>query len=296
MRWLTFILILILILTGCTREIIRENTIIKDSTPALEGKLNEIKEKVLKLEIKLAEYEAAASTSQHGKVIIAPRVPANDSVSITVIQSEENPPAPLNTSLPARSTPETIVQESNQSMQLRAEINDLLEKASSRVKSYSFIYAFQSTRLSGSTFYIKGNKMKIKLKSTNIYNFEDYFDIVYLDLNLKIATGYCENTGLEACRKGANDYNLSYEDYKIKTPSDWLNELKLNKDKLEFRGESILFERNAVLLQNNNTLIWVDEFSGLPLRIKIKKEAFEEVHDYRHLSLNYLSDKDVIKV
>lgn len=295
MRQLTFILILVLLLTGCTREIIRENTIIKDSTPALEVKLNELKEKVDELETKLAGYESAASIPQQGNVIIVPQVLVNDTSSFNAVQPEEIPPAPLNTSLPASPTPETVVQESNQSAQTRAEINELLEKASSRVKSYSFIYAFQSTKLSGSTFYIKDNKMKIKLKSTDIYNFEDFFDTVYLDLTLKTAKGYCENTGIEACRKGINEYNLSYEEYKIKTPSDWLNELKFNKDKLEFKGESILFERNVVFLQNNNTFVWVDEFSGLPLRVKIKKEAFEEVHDYRHLSLNYLSDKDVIK-
>lgn len=288
MRWQIAILLLLLVLAGCTREIIREKTIIKDSTPALEERMEDLKDKLAELETKLAEYES--TPQQTNQVVVIPQ----DQIQTT----EEIPPAPLNnTIISAPSiTPETIVEETNKSFREKARINELLNKSESRVRSYSFIYAFSQTHLSGDTFYLKDDKMKIKLKSAGTYNFEDYYDTVYLDITNRSAKGYCENTGLEACRKGIQDvYNLSYEDYKIKTPSDWLNDLKLAKPNLKFLGDVILFERNCVFLRKNNTFFWVDEFSGLPVRIKIKKDAFEEVHDYRHLSLNYLSESDVVK-
>lgn len=299
MRWQIAVLLLAFVLVGfslgCTREIIRE-TIIKDSTPALEEKIKDLKEKVSSLEAKLVEQEAQIK-QQQGVIVANPQIQAAASISAgnqsVVLQI---PPAPLNiTASGAVITPETIIEETNKSEQIRLELGELLSKADSKVRSYSFIYAFSSTKLSGSLFYLRGNKIKIKLKDIGIYNFEDYFDTVYLNLTNKSAIGYCENTRLEACRKGVNEYVLNFDDYRIKLPTDWLIDLNAVRDTLRFLGKSIIFERNAVLLESGNTLYWIDEFSGLPMRVQIRKDAFSEIHDYRHLSINYLSEKDVTK-
>ncbi len=291
------------ILAGCTREIIREQTIIKDSTPALEEKVQDLKDRIKDLESRLADYESSAKDAQQGRFIIV----SEESLSKSQLQilpqqnltnmQEDIPPAPLTTNFSSGATisPQTIVTELNASAQTKAMIGELLERAASRVSSYSFLYAYAVSRLSGSTFYIKGDKVKIKLKSVSIYNFEDYFDTVYLDTTNKTAYGYCEDAKLEACRKGKNYYNLSFEDYNIKTPLDWLEILKADKDKIDFKAEVILFERRAMLLQKDDTVYWVDEFSGLPIRIQIKKGSYDEIHDYRHLSLNYLSANDVLR-
>lgn len=300
MRWLIAVLVLAFILiglnSGCTREIIRETTIIRDSTPALEENLKDLKEKISTLEARIIEQEAQLKQQQG--LAINSQIQYIDSASAgnqsAVLQ--EIPPAPLNiTASGAIITPSTIIEETNKSEQIRLEINELLSKADSKVRSYSFIYTFSSTKLSGSLFYVRGNKVKIKLKDVGIYNFEDYFDTAYLNLTNKSAIGYCENAQLEACRKGANEYTLNFDDYRIKLPTDWLAEMGAARDSLHFLGRSILFERNAVLLENGNTLYWVDEFSGLPMRVQIRKDAFINVHDYRHLSINYLSEKDVTK-
>lgn len=290
MRWqIIFLLIIGLLLIGCTREIIRETTIIKDSTPVLEEKLQDLKERLFEMESKFAEYEASVSLKETQTVIIEQPVQTTQQVVPEVI-----PPAPLNTTVSSHViNPKTIIIETNESEQIKAELNVLFDKADSRVKSYSFIYSFQSSPLTGDTFYIKGDKIKIKLRDTGIYNFEDYFDTVYLDLTNKTAVGYCE-APIEACRKGKNSFNLDYDNYKIKTPTDWLEELRLDKDNVEYKGGIILFERRTAFLQKDKNYYWLDEFSGLPIKVKIRRDTFDDIYDYRHLSLNYLSDSDVV--
>lgn len=298
MRWWILSVIILVVLTGCTREIIREQTIIKDSTPALEEKVADLKDRIKELEARLADYEINAKERQREFIVVS-ELPNGElqiqQQNITTMQ--EIPPAPLTTNFSASATisPQTIISEQNASAQVKARINELLERAGSRVSSYSFLYAYATSKLSGSTFYIKGDKSKIKLKSASIYNFENYFDTVYLDMANRTAYGYCEDSKLEACRKGKNYYNLSFEDYLIKTPLDWLEVLKSARDEIAFKAEVILFERDAMLLQLGDIVYWVDEFSGLPIRVQIKKSSYDEIHDYRHLSLNYLSINDVVK-
>jgi len=176
------------------------------------------------------------------------------------------------------------------------ELREILSKADDTITSYSFLYALPPSDISGSMIYIKGNKMKIKLKETSVYGGVNYLDTIYVDFDAKTANGYCEDSRINACANRSKKTVLDYEEYRIKTPYQWLKEIPVAR---KF-ANVIVWDRNADVLEhidgNITYTYWIDEFSGIPVKINIIKRGEEPIYyEFRHLSINYLKDSDVIQ-
>lgn len=201
-------------------------------------------------------------------------------------------PAPT-TPAPAETKPIVV-----QSETLSPALKDLLTKADRRVQSVVYTYAGPSTlgRFLD-TYLIKGKYVKIDLYEMDPYVIETYFDTVYLDTEAKTATGRCEekrrciSTNVDNTKKV---FNVSYADYRIKTPYEWVKEVTF----AELVGPEVMEGRQITRIKfsdaKSTTEMWVDDSYGLPMKIVVSLDGgTEETYLFKDYQFNTLSDADV---
>lgn len=180
---------------------------------------------------------------------------------------------------------------------LTPELKQLLSKVGTEVKSYTYIYGEPPLNRLLDTYYVKGDKIKIKLYEQDPYKIENYFDTVFLDTSEKTAKGYCLNKKrciLHAADNTKKVFDLNYEDYSRKTPVDWAKEIQTG----EIKGKSVYESRSTVQVETKEgdkmVSYWLDERYGLPLKIVIAyDDGSEEIYLFRDMTINSLKDQDV---
>ena len=81
-------------------------------------------------------------------------------------------------------------------------VQDLLDRHK-KINSYSFYYSTsENWNLLRDKYFVKGNKIKIKLFEPKMWDRETYFDTVYLDVATQNGFGYCESREKERCGAG----------------------------------------------------------------------------------------------
>ncbi len=208
--------------------------------------------------------------------------PASKPVEPVVEEKIVSPtPAPIPTPAPvevAKNTPD---------------VQAILDKADEKVTSYLFYYAPPPDNLARNKYFVKGNRVKVELYEVNFYNAEDYFDTVYLDRIKKTAIAFCENRQTSLCAKSTQAQVLPYEEYAIKLPHEYLEEVS-SASKM---GSETLYDRMSVKLKYNvkgqEYETWVDQYSGLPMRVKVGLEKEAPKFEFRELAINSLFDEDV---
>ena len=239
-------------------------------------------DQLARIEVKLIEQEKTMPTA----AIVVETIPQNvtqlGNLSPSLLASGDVPPSP-------------VIKEPEEEV-LTEEIKAILARADDIVTSYSYLYALPPSDISGAMVYIKGNKMKIELKETRVYGYQDYIDTIYVDFMAKTASGYCEDSRLQACSNKSKKTVLDFNQYNIKTPYKWLKEIPVARK----IANVIVWDRNADVLEHIDGDIrytyWIDSFSGIPVKIIINFPDKEPVmNEFRHLSVNYLDDEDVSK-
>ena len=210
---------------------------------------------------------------------------------------KETPPGPSKPVVqvqtpPAPSPAPVQVQQSTLSPELKA----LMDKADKKIISYQYLYSEPPENRFLNTFYIKGNKIKIKLYEYDPYKIDEYFDTVYLDSTTKTAIGKCENKKRCLSQKIDNTvktFSVNYGDYYEKTPYEWLKGIKT----AVIVGPQILDTRTTTLIKseegNTVTDYWIDDTYGLPLKIVITKDGKAEMYKFNDATYNHLTESDV---
>ncbi len=227
-------------------------------------------------------------------VTAEPEAPAASTEKPTTV-----PAASTSATVPAASTPsgavDVKVTEPTKKMDSRVE--KVLNKVDS-IKSYEYYYQTSDNwDLIRDKYYIKDNKIKINLFEVNYYNKKHYFDTVYLDTNAESAVAYCEEPGHSRCSDSDKEFVVSYSDFIIKTPEEWVKEI----DYAEWAGTEQLDQRAADILEYENddgttTRMWVDSFSGLARQIWIYRgdtENIVEKYGFRDLAINSVRTSDM---
>lgn len=206
--------------------------------------------------------------------------------------------------------PETTVQEPvqepaeadepvqvQQTKELNPKVESLLSKVDG-IKSYEFYYQTSDNwDLIRDKYYIKDNKMKIKLFDVNYYNKRNYFDTVYLDMDEETAVAYCEEPGHTRCVDPDKEFVISYDDFMIKTPVEWVKEIEY----AEWIGTQQLDQRAADIIEYENddgttTRMWIDSYSGLARQIWIYRgdtENIIEKYGFRDLAINSVKSSEM---
>ncbi len=176
------------------------------------------------------------------------------------------------------------------------ELKTMMALPGKKVKSYDFVYAPPPDNLARDHYYIKGNRFRISLYNLRAYRTDTYYDTVYVDTTSKTAVGYCEGTVPGRCRNTSAVFDLSYADFLIKTPYQWLMEIPNG----EIRGSEKIFDRPSkeVYYEKDGVsrTLWLDEYSGLPLRVIEEKRGNQTKYEFRYMSINAVTDDYVVHV
>jgi len=296
MKKIIGILVLVLFLLAC--ESVDEDTkVLEAEEQTLEA---EQRAEQAENEVEILNQQVAAMSDQLDRIeakliepkntmptaaVVVETIPQNvtqlGNLSPSLLASGDIPPAP-------------VIQEPEEEV-LTEEIKAILDRVDEIVRSYSYLYALPPSEISGSMIYIKGNKMKITLKETSVYGFQDYIDTIYVDFVAKTASGYCEDARIQACANKSKKTVLDFNQYNIKTPYQWLKEIPVAKKV----ASVIVWDRNADVLEHVEGDIrytyWIDSFSGIPVKIIINGPGGHVINEFRYLSVNYLNDEDVSK-
>ena len=200
----------------------------------------------------------------------------------------ESPPAPVETAVVVEKTE-----------QMSPELRELLGKADQKVKSYKYLYSISADNKFPHTYFVKGNYIKVTLFEVDPYVIDNYYDTVYLDTKSKKAYGYCEN--LKRCTSRDVDntkktYNLTYEDYRVKTPYELLKEITF----AEIVGPEVVENRQMTKIKQVNgdilTEIWLDATYGMPRRIRVTQgEKVLKMYNFSDMTFNTVKDDEVWK-
>lgn len=237
-------------------------------------------------------------------VDVAPEPPAEAEPQEVVSSVVESPVAPVEHEKiveapvpavpPAPSSPAVLVEKSEL---MSPEMRDLLGRADRKVKSYSYLFSVSKENSFPHQYFIKGPYVKIKLFELEPYFIENYYDTVYLDTKSRKAFGYCENR--RKCISGKYDntkrvFNVSYDDYRIKTPYEFLKAVSF----AEIVGPELIENRNTIKIrQVEGDLVsemWLDDAYGLPRRVVISRDGVSvSSYNFADMQFNALSDSDV---
>lgn len=183
----------------------------------------------------------------------------------------------------------------------------LVELFAKNVHSYKF-------RTELGEFFVRGDKFKLILSTPTRYITKDektgvstqhVVSTIYVNRNLKTATGYCEgkDTGIrrECEDKEILDVprDLLFSEYNFKLPEDWLWGYLEKKVEAVETDKYYVNSKKAVRVffaPSNDTQMdmFFDEKTGLPVKIISIKGKSSDTFDYIDLSANSVKDVDVV--
>lgn len=165
-----------------------------------------------------------------------------------------------------------------------AEVQEILDQRKD-IASMSYDYKRVDKPLERSfQFWIKGVMVKRELLVEKKILNNNEMDVVIFNTAGRTANLYCESQ--KYCIKAGDIGAADYGQYYIKTPFDWAEEIV----SAEKASEELIFGRKVwVLTVNQNISMWVDTFSGLPLRVDVGDER----HEFGIPVFNRVEDDDV---
>ena len=175
-----------------------------------------------------------------------------------------------------------------------AEVQALSAKAG-QIKSYTFDLARLPSFTADVKYFVRGSKAKIKLVTP--LRFDTWnADYIYLDYDARTATAYCID--LDFCKKLNRTESVSFEQYGIKLPQQWLDEIQygVKKTSLQYNNRQV----NVVAWQEGavDYEAYLDSFYGYPQRVAMISGQGEDAkviggYEYQSMSFNTVKEEDV---
>lgn len=175
--------------------------------------------------------------------------------------------------------------------EMNASIKELLTKAKTKVKSFSYTYFGPPNEAYGIDFTYKSNILKAKYSSIQTDDRHNPYDTVYLYLDSKNAVAYCENIG--SCDNPDLEIKVSYDDHYRTMPFEILDSITFAVEK----GTEQIDNRAALILEfedknKGKGIISVDMFWGMPLVVEYTEPKSYEI-EYRSMAVNSVMDSDI---
>jgi hypothetical protein len=216
-------------------------------------------------------------------------------------QSQQQPPAQPPQDQPGVQPP-TPQQESQTGVQAQPEPrkeNPEVVKYLQRndlVKSYSFAVALLPDKRGAGVYYVKGDKIRIE-PVRELQRSADY-DVIFLDMTAKTAAGYC------LPRQGCVDENyaipLSYDDWIIVLPSQWLEQIRYGTRTTGFTFYDKPVHVIRYQADGKYYEVYIDNYFGYPQRVAISTdERMTNIiggYEYRQMAFNTVKDSDLVHV
>ncbi len=179
--------------------------------------------------------------------------------------------------------PEQITTEKTSNL-IPADVQELLDQRKDIV-SMSYNYKrFDKPLEVPLKFWVKGIAVKRELPIQKKVLNKNEMDVVIFNTVSRTANFYCESQ--KYCIKTGDIGSADYDQYYIKTPFDWAEEIT----SAEKTSEELVFNRKVWVLKTNQEIsMWVDIFSGLPLRV----DAGDKRHEFENPVFNRVEDNEV---
>ncbi len=192
-------------------------------------------------------------------------------------ERQDSPPAPVVTT---------------EKVSMSPQLRDLLKRADEKLTSLQYLYGGTETgNLFLDTYFVKGEKMKIRKYEESYYVREGYYDTIYYSLGIAC----CEV--LDRCRS----HNVDNTKTKFaidssmvnmpKTPYQWVKEIPPDA---VIVGPQTFNQRSVTHLKymkdGMEVLMWVDDTYGVPHKIVINQNGNEIRYQYNDMLFNGLKD------
>ncbi len=216
----------------------------------------------------------------------APAPTASPAVQPVVTPPAEVPPAPI----PVEVKPVPTVSK---------ELQDLLNRADQKLKSYKYLELILPDKKQPDTISVKGTKIKISLYEYDPYDPSTYLDTVYLDTSAKTIVGRCLSRKRCLWPQGDNTKktyaDLNYDNYRRKTPYEWLKTIPMTAT---ITGPEVHENRATTKVEYDDAgkhyLVWVDDTYGIPVEIWVIPSSGETIkYKFNDLEFNTITDADV---
>src|SRR3989338_5098444 len=167
--------------------------------------------------------------------------------------------------------------------EISAEMQELLDKSKSRVRSIYYKYRATETGSNFYEFYVKGSNIKyLPYREIKSLDKPESYDSIFIDKLAKTAQSYCIAA---YCAYKGKKADLSYATAYISTVFDWVDVTSAEKV-----GEEVIDSRNTWKIETNKGILWVDTFYGIPLKI----ESGGKTYKFEQLAVNSVTDADVV--
>lgn len=279
-------LLLVLLIVGC-QNVEKVSEVQKPPVePSVEEGVTTVEEVVI--EDQPTEPEVVEAPEE---VEPEPKSTAEEEPVVVVEPTPEEVPKKTEAEVPPAPISE---EESMADGEMSEEIKSILVKADKKVKSYSFTYAPPPGNLARDVWKIKGNKIKVELFDDNYVTPDTYYDTVFIDTTKKTAIGVCVSQRTTRCAEQNQRFDLDYDSIIITTPYQWLKSIKY----AEMFGSQMIYDRIVSVVAYETAgkkyKQWIDDFSGLPVKVSIKDGFKETFYDFRYLAVNNVEDADLL--
>jgi len=171
-------------------------------------------------------------------------------------------------------------------------MQELLKKHVGRITSLSYMYQDATNKPEEWETLVKDGKMVVKLREMDNVQGEVYIDNVYMDLDKKSAEGYCERA-VYRCKDPNTAVDVKFAKYYRKTPIEWIEgvtyAVKDSEEQMQQRTVwKIISEEDG-----KKTTMWVDDYYGVPLKVRVVENGVTSDFIYEDLSYNSVEDSSL---
>lgn len=272
---IAILIILILAMTSCTAPVQSDASDDQAELEQIQKEKKELEQRLKEIEDKTTQVEKVEEQEKEPAAVV---VEQPETKSVT----PEVPPSPVEQKV-------KVVE----SAEMSTEVKELLSRADSKIKSYSYTMAPPPDQLARNQWLIKGTKIKVELYEDNYVEPDTYFDTMFLDAETKTADGYCLNQRTTRCAQPGQHFDLDYNDVYEKTPYQWLKEVK---GVPKIISSEVVYDRRVSVIEykdgSDTYKQWIDQFSGLPIRVE-RNGSREGRWEFRYLAINNVLDSDI---
>ncbi|MBI4448862.1 hypothetical protein HY641_02445 [Candidatus Woesearchaeota archaeon] len=211
-------------------------------------------------------------------------------IALFLVACQASPPPETSLVTPPDQTAAPTSTVTAPSTSISPKLAKLIGKADEKVTSYEFYYAPPPDNLARDRYFVKGNKIHMIGYRVNTVKRDQYYDNLYFDLDKSEVRAFCQSVDFR-CKEIGKEFNVDMEDVIIKLPYQWVKEITGG----DISGSETLFDRltsKVTYVKDGVTYTqWIDEHSGLPLRILIEKPGKKaEKYEFKDLAINGVTD------
>jgi hypothetical protein len=139
-----------------------------------------------------------------------------------------------------------------------------------------------------------GDKIRIDRYEENYQAIGSYYDTVFVDTVAETAKAYCLKEDSILCKGWEQGKDMPYEEFVIKLPHEYIEEI----EQATKVGSETLYDRRTYKLtyrvEGMLHTAWVDEYSGIPLRVQIGESRDSPKWEFREVGVNGVLPEDVV--